>query len=50
MAAYRQFIYWTHQNLAKEVWKVIHPCVVAIRHKYPESDNIYTGFKIYREL
>ena len=25
----------------------VHSCVVAIPHEYPESDNIYTGFKIY---
>ena len=41
LAAYRQFIYWTHNKLGKEIRKVIPSCVVvAIRHVFPESDNV----------
>ena len=52
LAAHRQFIYWTHNKLGKGIWKVIPSCVVlAIRHEFPEADNVYTGFKkFYQEL
>ena len=51
LAAYRQFIYWTRNKLGKGIQKVIPSCVVvAIRHEFPEADNVYTGLKIYQEL
>ena len=48
LAAYRQFIYWTHSRLGKGIRKVIPSCIVlAIRQEFPEADNVYTGFKIF---
>ena len=49
LAAYREFIYWTHLKLGKGIRKVIPSCIVAIRHEFPEANNIF-GYKIYREL
>jgi len=51
LAAYRQFINWTHSKLGKGIRKVIPSCaVVAIQHEFPEPENTYTGFKIYHGL
>ena len=40
MAAYGEFIYWTHRKLGKGIRKVIPSCIVAIRHEFPEANNI----------
>ena len=51
LAVHRQFIYWIRNKLGKGIRKVIPSCVVvAIRHKFPEADNVYTWYKIYQEL
>ena len=47
LAAYRQFIHWTYSRLCRGIRRVIPSCVVAaVRHKFPDSDGLYTGFKL----
>lgn len=51
--AYRQFCLWAHQGqrLGKHNRKVLPACVVsAIRKKYPEENEDYTGFQEAREV
>ena len=45
-AAYRQFNWWVHGWLGKEVRRVIPACAIKrIRDAFPEPDGMYVGFK-----
>ena len=44
-AAYRQFTWWAHGHLGKNIRRVIPPCAVKkIRATFPAPDGIYTGY------
>ena len=47
LAAYHQFSNWTYNFLGKGDRRVVRACVMnTVQLKFPESDNVYTGFKV----
>eukprot|EP00118_Oscarella_pearsei_P001924 m.312083 g.312083 ORF g.312083 m.312083 type:complete len:137 (+) comp209694_c0_seq1:266-676(+) len=45
LAAYRQFVWWTHRRLGKTIRIILPACVVTrIREEFPAPDGLYVGF------